>query len=422
MRSAERRAPPARRISGLHVEAIAAGGDGVARSEGLVVFVPRTAPDDVVTVDLVAPRARFARARLRDVVRPSGTRVEPPCLHYTRDRCGGCQVQHLAYGAQLDAKRRIVADAFARIAHRTVDVDPAVPSPAEWRYRSKLTLALRRRGGGWIAGLHPYDDPVRVFPLADCPITDRRVVAAWRELLTASALLPDAPSLRGSVRWTDDGSVFTLLGGRRWPTADAFFAAVPTLAALYWDPDPGAGDRQLVADRRPAAASPAASFAQVNRPLAAALRAHVCAVLDAAHPGTVIDAYAGTGELATELAARGVTVTAIELDGDASAWCAGQLPAPSRAIAARVEDVLPSLLPADAVVLNPPRAGLDERVPAALVASVVPLVVYVSCDPATLARDVGRLTGYRVVAARPFDMFPQTAHVETVCVLAPEGA
>jgi 23S rRNA (uracil1939-C5)-methyltransferase len=141
-------------------------------------------------------------------------------------------------------------------------------------------------------------------------------------------------------------------------------------------------------------------------------------------PATVVDGYAGTGDLAVAFAARGVEVHAIELDGDASAVCASRLAAPSRAIAGRVEDVLPALLPADVVLLNPPRAGVDEAVTRALGACHPRprAIIYVSCDPATLARDVARLPGWQVSSLASFDMFPQTAHVESVCELVPEVA
>jgi 23S rRNA (uracil1939-C5)-methyltransferase len=407
----------ARTVS-LAIDGIAAGGDGVGRSEGLVVFVPRTAPGDVVTAT-IAGKGHFARGTLRSITRPSPVRVEPPCEHYRRERCGGCQIQHMTYEAQLAAKQRLIADAIKRIGKREIEPPPITASPEEWRYRVKLTLAMRRRGDGWIAGLHPFDDPGRVFALADCPITDRRVVATWREVLAASSLLPDVPALRGSVRWTDEGAVFTLEGARRWPWADEFFDAVPSLAAVYWEPvdEP----RRLLADRR-TAESPAASFAQVNPAVASLLFDYVREQVLSFAPATAIDAYAGAGSLAATLASCGVTTTAIELDADAARWAERTLPAPSRAIAARVEDALAALPQPDVVVVNPPRAGLHESVPALLSRDPLPrAIVYVSCDPATLARDLGRLSRYRLSAIRAFDMFPQTSHVETVCTLTPES-
>ncbi|HEY3134022.1 MAG TPA: TRAM domain-containing protein, partial [Gemmatimonadaceae bacterium] len=171
------------------IDSIAAGGDGVGRSNGLVVFVPRTAPGDVVTAQ-ISGKGHFARGALRNVVTASRDRIEPPCPHYTRDKCGGCQLQHVSYAAQLEAKRAIIRDSLQRIGKRQVELPPIERSPKEWRYRTKLTLAMRRRGARWIAGLHPYDDPVRIFALADCPITDRRVVAAWHEIMEADTYFP----------------------------------------------------------------------------------------------------------------------------------------------------------------------------------------------------------------------------------------
>ena len=141
-------------------------------------------------------------------------------------------------------------------------------------------------------------------------------------------------------------------------------------------------------------------------------------------PARIVDAYAGAGETAVPLAAAGACVTAIELDRDASARSASLLPEGSRALVGRVEDRLEEALPADLVIVNPPRTGVDARV-TTLLAAATPApraIVYVSCNPATLARDIARLPGWRVRSLRLFDMFPQTAHVETVCELVPEAA
>lgn len=402
----------------VSIDSIAAGGDGVGRTEGLVVFTPRTAPGDVVVADISA-KGRFARGKLRDVVTPSPLRIEPPCPHYTRDKCGGCQLQHMNYyDGQLSAKRTIIQDSLQRIGKRTLDVPPIVRSPKEWRYRNKLTLAMRRRGARWIAGLHPYDDPVRVFALSDCPITDSLVVAAWREIMNADALLPDAIELRGSVRRSSGGPTFVLSGGRRWSEWERFAAAAPSIAALWWEPVDE--ERRLLFDKR-SDRSPSASFGQVNAEMAEILRGYVLSRVLDQEPRTVVDAYSGAGHAAIELAEKGVAVTAIELDRDASQWAAERLAPPSRSITARVEDALPGVLPADVVILNPPRAGVDERVTATLELEVDHLraVVYVSCNPATLARDLARMPNYRIETLQAFDMFPQTAHVETVCVLRP---
>lgn len=408
----------------VEIESIAAGGDGVGRSNGLVVFVPRTAAGELVTA-AISGKGSFARGKLRSIARASDERIEPPCPHYTHDRCGGCQIQHITYLAQLRAKRRIVKDAIERIGKRSADVAEVEASDSEWRYRSKLTLAMKRAASGeWIAGLHQYDNPARIFALNDCPITDRRVIATWREILAKSGFFPPVQSLRGSVRITPDGPVCVIMGGMRWTNASGFFESVPSLAAAWWENDEGF--RRSIGDRRPRRSlqPPAASFAQVNAEVAEKLRNHVITTVSAYAPEKIVDAYSGAGDTAVRLARGGAKVTAIELDGDAARWCALHLPEGSVSLRARVEEVLPKVLPADAVLLNPPRAGTDSRVTEALEQlSLKPrVVVYVSCNPATLARDIARLPGYRVASVVPFDMFPQTAHVETVCELVPEAA
>ena len=404
----------------LSIDAIAAGGDGVGRHEGLVVFVPRAAPGDLARV-AVESRGRFARGRLVELLRASPDRVDPPCPHYTRDRCGGCQLQHLRYEAQLAAKQRVVVDALERIGGRAALAPHVTPSASQWRYRRKLTLAMRWTGGRWVAGLHAYDDPGRVFEVADCPITDERVLAVWRELLAAGRHLPRARQLRASVRLLDVGAAVVVEGGTAWESRRAFFAAVPSLTALWWTR--AGGRRHLVASRATGrgveGAAAGAAFVQVNAAAAASLGDYVVERALAHAPRTAVDAYAGTGDTAVRLAASGVRVTALELDADAVAASARRLPPGSRAVGGRVEDTLAAVLPADVVVVNPPRAGLHERVPALLASPAAGhrAVVYVSCNPATLARDVARLPGHEVVSLRSFDMFPQTAHVETVCEL-----
>ncbi len=405
-------------VVSVSIESIAAGGDGVGRNAGLVVFVPRTAPGDLVTAK-ISGSGHFARGTLGAVVTPSVIRIDPPCPHYKRDKCGGCQLQHMTYDSQLAAKRVIVRDSFQRIGKRAVDPPEIARSPKEWRYRTKLTLAIRRRGARWIAGLHPYDDPVRVFPLSDCPITDRRVVSAWREVMDADAYFPDASELRGSVRITSGGPTLVMMGGQSWAARDQFSAAVPSVSAVWWEPSDDK-PRRLLYDRRPDR-TPSASFAQVNAEMAEILERYVLERARALNPRTAVDAYAGAGHTASALSEVGVAVTAIELDPDASEWSASVLRAPSRSVQGRVEDILPRVLPTDLVVVNPPRAGVDERVTQCLEvnASQIRGLIYVSCNPATLARDLSRLPSYGIETVRAFDMFPQTAHVETVCELRP---
>jgi 23S rRNA (uracil1939-C5)-methyltransferase len=405
----------------LEIESIAAGGDGVGRTEGVVVFVPRSAPGDLVRARIETHK-RFARGEIEQLLTASPERAAPDCAHYVTDECGGCQLQHMRYEFQLSAKQRIVRDSLGRIGKRRVELPEIEASPRRWRYRRKLTLTMRRTSDDWVIGLRPYNRPNEVFHLIACPITDERVLGVWNEVRAARGLLPDADELRGAVQIGEGSASVLVRGAHAWPNRTAFFEAVPSATSLWWQPTHRA--RSLVASRASAGGSDAsASFAQVNAEVGAALHAYVLRKARSHRPTTVIDAYSGAGATAIALAGDGARVTAIEADRDAAAACgAGLAPfAGSRSLAVRVEDVIETVLPADVVLLNPPRGGVHERVTAALAASRPRAIVYVSCDPGTLARDVARLPSFRIASLRAFDMFPQTAHVETVCELVPEA-
>ena len=245
----------------VRVDSIAAGGDGIGRLDGLAVFIARTAPGELVEAS-IRQQGRLARGRLLRVIAPSPDRIAPRCRHYDGDHCGGCQVQHLSYAAQLRAKQQIVQDAFTRIARRHVELPPIVASPSEWEYRSRLTLALRWQHGAWIMGLHAFDDVDRVFDLRECPISDPRLVNAWMHVRAASRFLPRSKELRGTMRLAGDDLVFVLEGGDAWNAARDFSRALPDLSVIRWRPTRGAP--RVIVDRR-ASGAPEESFDQVNQ-------------------------------------------------------------------------------------------------------------------------------------------------------------
>ena len=413
----------------LTIEKIAAGGDGIARHDGMVVFVPRAVPGDIVSVSLARQRT-FARGRIVAQLTASPDREPAPCPHYDGDRCGGCQLQGLQYPAQLAIKGELVRDALVRIGKQQIEHVPVTASPAAWRYRNSLTLALQRdrlRPTGWMAGMHVAGDPTKLFALSECLLAMPEVMDGWHALMRAAENLPRAMALRGTVRMlASAGLAVTVEGGAQWKqqSVDALVAAVPEIHAVWWVRDDEV--RTMRFDRRTAHEA-GASFAQVNPAVAAMLRDRVVAEVEALAPDSVVDAYAGSGALSVQLQRAGRRITTIELDPEASAVAAASLhdDTGSRVLTGRVEHLLPHGLPARVVVLNPPRAGVDATVPALIAAqtSQVERVVYVSCDPATLARDINRLgPRWRVSAAVAFDMFPQTSHIETVCTIDREVA
>lgn len=399
------------------VTGIAVGGDGVGRlSDGRVVFVPRTTPGDRIRLrpDSLQRHRNYARAEAGEIVEESAARVAPPCPHYNHDHCGGCQLQHLAYDAQLAAKRAIVGDTLRRIGKLEIEDPEIVEALEEWRYRAKISMAVKSTA----VGLHPYDRPNFVFPLADCHITDFRLMALWRELRGRLAMLPQ-PLTRLTLRLDREvrRHIIAESAGEPWLNADelrvALQSSVDGDVICWWQPADGAA--RVVAG--PATGFPATAFEQVNPGMGMLARRWGVEQLGDVRGQTVWDLYGGVGDTAAMLVERGASVVSVDADEKAVMWGRSRLPA-ARFIAARAEDVLPSLPKPHAVVVNPPRAGLHWDVSLRLTSEPVSKLVYISCDPATLARDLQRLNvNYQVKAVRAFDLFPQTAHVETVAVL-----
>ncbi|HEV8380937.1 MAG TPA: hypothetical protein VGQ29_05090 [Gemmatimonadales bacterium] len=406
------------------ITGIAVGGDGVGRlSDGRAVFVPRTVPGDRIRLrDGSLERHRnFARAELGAILEPGPGRVAPPCPHYVHDHCGGCQLQHLAYDGQLHAKRSNVGETLRRIGKLKLADPEIVEALDEWRYRSKISLAAKStvgRSDGLTVGLHPYDRSNFVFPLADCHITDFRLMALWRELRGKLGLLPQLLTrLTLRLDREERRHIIAESAGEPWLTAEelrrALQGSVDGEVVCWWQPVDGAA--RVVAG--PTTGFPATAFEQVNPAMGVLARRWAVEQLGDVKGQTVWDLYGGIGDTAALLVERGASVVSVDADEKAVSWGRSRLPA-ARFIAARAEDVLASLPAPHAVVVNPPRGGLHWDVSLRLTSEPVSKLVYVSCDPATLARDLQRLNvNYVVKDVRAFDLFPQTAHVETVAVL-----
>jgi 23S rRNA (uracil1939-C5)-methyltransferase len=428
-RSARR--PPPKPVS-VRIDSIAAGGEGVGRlADGRVVFVHRTAPGDLAEAVLVERKERWARGRLLRVLAPSPERREAPCPHYAR--CGGCTLEHLPYEAQLSAKARIVADALQRIGGLAVEPPVVVPSPSEFRYRNRVSFALRRREAGRVeAGFHALGEPDEVVDLdGACLLPEAPIARVWDALRAAwgpdARRLPSGERLRLTLRSNAAGEVSLLVEGGFAPgRPEELVERVDGLVSVWHRPGPSAPELIAGAPGLPetwgdeTVELSGAAFLQVNRAAAALLEAHVLEVAGDVAGRTVVDAYCGIGLHARRLARRGGRVTGIELDAAAVAEARRGAPDGAVFVEGSVEALIADHLPAALVVLNPPRAGVDAQVAEALAAAPAERVVYVSCNPATLARDLKRLSGsYRLEGLRAFDLFPQTAHVETVAVLAP---
>ena len=405
------------------ITSIAGGGDGVGRLEdGRAIFVPRTAPGEQVRLGAVEKRKNFARGAVGEIVTAGPARIVPACRHYIDDACGGCQLQHLSYEAQLAAKRSIVGEALRRIGKLDLPDPEIVEAAEEWRYRAKITLAVKagHDGKGITAGFHPQDRPNAVFALHDCHIADVRLMALWCGVVTHLALLPNRPA-HITLRLDREGNRHLVVesSGEPWLKAGEMRKALSAGEGdviCWWQPTEGAA--RVMAG--PATGFPATAFEQVNPEMGGLAREWAVQQLGALTGQIAWDLYGGIGDTAIALAGAGASVVSVDADEKAVTWARTRPGAERiRFIAGKTEDVLPTLEePPAAAVVNPPRAGLHWDVTLRLTGEPVPRLVYISCDPATLARDLSRLsTNYRVTSVRAFDLFPQTAHVETVAVL-----
>jgi 23S rRNA (uracil1939-C5)-methyltransferase len=416
----------------VRIEAIAAGGDGVGRlGSGRVVFVPRTAPGDLVDLTRVRAHRRFARAWVRQVVEPGPARISPRCAHYERDACGGCQLQHLAPEAQLSAKQAIVGDTLRRLGRIEIADPPIAPAPRSWGYRTKLTLAVAADGGR--IGLHRVGRPDEVFDLVRCEIAAEELQSLWDTIRSHRRVLP-AGLTHLVLRLDAEGGRHLILRtapGAARPAVEPLGARLGERGVdvtIWWAPAEGA-PRALFGSADP---YPGVVFEQINPGFARRIRDFAVDRLGDVDGRRVWDLYAGIGETTDILLARGALVDSVERDpravdlAERAARRAGGRPessqrpeeSPVTRHVGRVEDRIGQLPRPELVITNPPRIGMAERVTSVLLAARPARIAYVSCDPATLARDAARLaSAYRLEQIHAFDLFPQTAHVETVALL-----
>src|SRR5215211_7536141 len=379
----------------VRVERILPGGVGLAHAEGQTLFVSLAAPGDLARVYVESVRGRAAFALIVEVLEPSDVRADPPCPYF--GRCGGCDFQQLTYDAQLAAKAEIIRDCLRRVAHAEPPSEiEVVPSPEVWRYRSRARWQhdpVRRHLGYYERGSH------RVCDVAECPVAAPPVA----ERLTR---------LRGMM---SEGTL---------PQA-AEFEVVAGDEGVALDPSVEPGDEREQVRRIGGETYrfDAGCFFQINHALLGPL---VEEGLRGTSEGgdTALDLYSGVGLFTLPLARRFRRVVAVE-GHPASAVYARRNLSDATLANARVEtspvgDWLTrhadELGRADFVLLDPPRAGAEPEVVRGIIRLRPQHISYVSCDPATLARDLRALldAGYRIDTLRAFDMFPQTHHVETV--------
>jgi 23S rRNA (uracil1939-C5)-methyltransferase len=420
----------------VRIEGLAAGGAGVAHlagtagRQGEVVFVPRTAPGELVEVEVVATH-KPARGRLLHVVEPSPERVTPPCPYL--DACGGCDWMHLSARAQEEGHAEIVRSAVSHALRGATLPEVTVhPAPAALAYRTRARLFLQADGrsarvgyrGAASHALAAVDTCAVLDPAMDGLIADLAAVLAGARGEGDAAVARGRgglPVVSLSFRGDLPSSTWAALDGRvtngAWAGAQVVLVGA-SRPATFGDPRPvvaGADDEQMLV-------APG-GFAQPSDAGAALLgrRVDELSRIDPPRARHVVELFAGSGTLSVLLARGAASFAAVEVVAEAAAALRENLAA--RGLRGKViaADADAFALPADTtvVVLDPPRAGAPGAA-RAIAASGARVVVYVSCDPSTLARDLVTLTRNRLTVTHmeTFELFPQTSHIETVVRLA----
>lgn len=413
-------------------------GEGVGSIDGYVVFVDGALPGEVVLARMVECRKRHGFAELVAILQPSPDRIEPPCKLF--GRCGGCQLMHLSYSKQLEVKQQRVIDALSRIGKiEHCEVAPCLPSPQSLAYRNKIQLPVRQGKEGIELGFYArashdliavdtchihcalgeevyqtvrailqrsrvvlrhvliksavHTQEALVILVADTPIPKR----------LAQEIFASSPAIKGVVQNIHDGSDNTILG-RTFEVLEGSGFIQERLLGLTFNVSP-------------------ASFFQINPAQAERLYAKALEYAELTGRETVLDAYCGVGTLSLLFAGGAKKVIGVECVSEAiedakenakrNAICNVAF------VCASVEDFIKTAPPIDIALLNPPRKGCERSVLEGIGRLSPKKLIYISCDPATLARDLSHLCsfGYHIDAIQPLDMFPQTAHVECVVML-----
>ncbi len=428
----------------IEITALAYGGAGLGRDSGHVVFVPFTAPGDVVEVEILKEKKRYADGRLAGIIEPSALRVEPPCAVY--GTCGGCDLQHIRYDDQVFWKQEIFRETLKRIGGLSLPpLDPPQPCAKQYHYRSKARFQIK--GGRWgFFRRHSVD----VVDISECPIVDpliNRAFARIRALMADEEVMHPLQgalsSLELGVSTADNRVVasFVLRRPCKGVPWKALLDAVDGLKGLEVSYVPGrargrkdyrVGETELCYDTAGVSmSSQVSSFSQINRGQNERLIERVLEYASLKGSETVVELFSGAGNLTLHLGRAAGRVFAV--DSDRAAIASAMRSAKSHGEALDgvefftmeagkwLEENFKTLETAsiDMVVLDPPRGG--DSVAIEWLGRLRPRrIVYVSCAPPTMARDMKILAGagYEVMRASMIDLFPQTGHIEGVALLS----
>ena len=433
----------------LEITGVTSEGQGVGRSDGVAFFVPFALPGETIRAHIIKVENRFCIAKIVEILKPSAHRIAPRCEAY--EKCGGCALMHMDYAEQLKTKTQIVKDCLERLGGFTeIEVQNTIGMDDPWRYRNKGSFPIGYVDGTAAFGFYA-ERSHRLIPLFDCPIEDARITALARTVTEWASRnrvrVYDEQTGKGClracvVRVTSPGERMVVVVTKGELPAQESLMKMLDVESLYHNRNDANtnvifGDRFTLLKGKPQiteeqngirfAVSPQ-SFLQVNPVQTQKLYDTALRLLDPKPTETIADVYCGIGTISLAIARHAEKVIGIECVpeaiGDAKKNAELNGIGNTEFICGLAEDVLPKLVKEgmrpDAIVIDPPRKGCEESVLSAIAESGVNRVVYVSCNPATLARDAKILSayGFEIQHVQSIDMFPNTQHVESVVLLA----
>ncbi|MFA6916715.1 MAG: 23S rRNA (uracil(1939)-C(5))-methyltransferase RlmD [Parachlamydiales bacterium] len=447
----EREKPRCNQNINTTIQSLGFNGEGIGHWHGHRLLIDGALPDEVVRGRVFDCSSRFSRMRLEQIENPSPFRVEPPCRYF--GRCGGCQLMHMNLDRQLQFKRERVVNALARFgSFEEIEVAPCAPSPHSLHYRNKILLPVRQGEDGLVLGLYARNShelvPIREC-LVHCPLGEEvfsQVSALVRESLLSAY---DHATGEGLLRFlqirtaeTTQQVLVTFVVSRDEkrelvPLAEAIMQRCPAVKGVVMNINSeagntalgnifvtlcGAGSIEEYVLERVFKVSPA-SFFQVNLHQAEKIYQKAIELAECTAEDILLDAYCGVGTLALCASAKVKKVIGVEqvpeAIEDAKDNCRRNEIGNAEFVCAASEEYITSCGKVDVVIVNPPRKGCAESFLIKLAELRPRSIVYVSCDPATLGRDARILVdrGYTLGTVYPYDMFPQTSHVESVVKL-----
>lgn len=414
----------------IEIESLAFGGLGLAKEDGKVFFVRGGLPKDVLEIKIIKDKGKYAEAVISKIIEPSPDRIEPSCPVF--NLCGGCQLQNLNYHAQLREKEYILKETLWRLGglHDAL-IEPIISSPNKFRYRNKVTLSTWFYKGHWHLGYNQKGS-TRKVPIDSCPISTNIVDKTIKRIYQVLVSLGDPHFPLDKIHVSSNGvkSQITLvpLHNRKGDTLKTLHRHLKRHTETENVSIAGIGETGFefsILDNQ-FMTTPSA-FTQVNSSVNELMIQTVLEWAELTESTTVLDLYSGIGNFSIPLAKASKEVLGVEISRNSVKLANKNLELNSiKNIVfqnASSEDAITILNDQeetfDLVVLDPPREGSKEIIDG-LVKLAPEKIIYISCDPATLARDLKKLgeLGYKIIKIRPFDMFPQTFHIESVTLLA----